>query len=248
MNEAEALALLRPVERFWYRIADAVERHAPAAQICWNQLFMVNMVRLLGMRRVRLEGVEHLDSFGADSSVVLVANHRSFFDFFVIGAVLYTRTGLPKRILFPVRAPFFYDHPLGGVVNAIMSAFTMFPPIMRDKERGGFNRFAVERTLEAMRRPGQLMGFHPEGTRSKGADPYTMLRAQPGVGRIVLDAPESRIVPIMIVGLSNSMWTELVRNWTAPQDWPLDIWIGDEVDVGGVPARPERQNTPHPLL
>lgn len=239
----QPLELLSPVERWWYHVADVVERRLAPVQICWNRLFMVNMVRLLGGRRLRVEGLEELERYSDQDAIILVANHRSFFDYFVIGAMLYTRTSLSKRILFPVRAPFFYDHPLGGLVNALMAGFTMFPPILRDKERADFNRFSVERILAAMRRPGQLLGFHPEGKRGRGPDPYELLRAQPGVGRIVLRAPEARILPVMILGLSNSMWTELVRNWTAPGEWPIDVWFGPEVEVDALREQTHRLAT-----
>ena len=51
-------------------------------------------------------------------------------------------------------------------------------------------RCAVARCIEELNREdiGTVMGLHPEGTRGKGADPYTFLPAQPGVGRIALGA------------------------------------------------------------
>ena len=75
----------------------------------------------------RVHGLERLPAWDPAGSVVLVANHRSFFDLYVTTAELVAR-GLPHRILFPVRSSFFYDHPLGPAVNGLMSFFAMYPP------------------------------------------------------------------------------------------------------------------------
>src|SRR6187551_1521844 len=53
-------------------------------------------------------------------SILVVANHRSFFDLYVITAEL-MRAKMKKRIIFPVRSKFFYDHPLGFLVNLLAS-------------------------------------------------------------------------------------------------------------------------------
>jgi len=63
---------------------------------------------------------------GRSLSFMNVGN--KMFDMFVINMVLYTH-GFMLRLLFPVRATFFYDSPLGWFVNGIMSWFSMFPPI-----------------------------------------------------------------------------------------------------------------------
>lgn len=235
----DPLALLTRTERLWYRVADLFARRLWFLSVAWNRFFMVSLVFLLAGRRIRLHGLEHLDAFTSRDRLILVANHRSFFDFFLIGAMLYTRTHLSKRILFPVRAPFFYDRLVGGFVNAIMSAFTMFPPIVRD-DRREFNLFALKRCIEALNEPGQLIGIHPEGTRGTGPDPYEFLRAQPGVGKIVLDAPEVPVVPIFVIGLSNRMGTELRNNLLAPADHPIDVWFGPPVALDEVRARGKR--------
>ena len=55
---------------------------------------------------------------------------------------------------------------------------------------------------------GRLIGFHPEGTRNKSEDPYSFLDAQPGIGRLILEA-RPQLVPVFIAGLSNSLGHEL---------------------------------------
>ena len=71
-------------------------------------------------------GIERIPDIAAQKSVIVVSNHRSFFDMFVIDMLLY-RHGFTQRLLFPVRSKFFYDHPLGFFVNGIMSWFFDVP-------------------------------------------------------------------------------------------------------------------------
>jgi 1-acyl-sn-glycerol-3-phosphate acyltransferase len=135
----EQLQVLTGIERFWFRVANFVLRYLRPLSIVWNQIFMVHFSWIMTGRRVRRWGMEHTEVLGPDSCVIVVANHRSFFDFYVIGPILYTQTNLSKHILFPVRAPFFYDKWIGGIVNGIMSGFFMFPPVMRAKEKRTYN-------------------------------------------------------------------------------------------------------------
>ena len=132
----EQLAPLTTFERATFRLADllAAPKLSPLSA-AWNSVVMGALIYSCGGRRLRIHGLENLAPFGKKDSVLLVANHRSFFDFFTITAILYWRTKLTKRIFFPVRQRFFYDHPLGPAVNFAMSGMRMFPPIMREKDR-----------------------------------------------------------------------------------------------------------------
>ncbi len=228
---SDPLALLTPTERRWYDVADTLARRWPWASIVWNQLFMVNVVRLLAMRRLQVTGLEHLAAYGPDARLILVANHRSFFDFFVTGAILYTRTQLPRKVFFPVRSKFFYEGLAGGLLNGVMSGFTMFPPIVREGGRHEYNRFAIARCAEALSQPGQWIGMHPEGTRNRNADPYELLPAQPGVGKLALIAPGAVLVPVWVHGLTNSIPTETRRNWLRPAEHPIDLCFGPPIAI-----------------
>ncbi|MDB4939061.1 MAG: hypothetical protein JWP87_6033, partial [Labilithrix sp.] len=187
----EQLAPLTRFERAAFRIADvlAAPKLTPLSAN-WNSVVMGALIYSCGSRRFHIHGLENLAPFGKKDSILLVANHRSFFDFFTITALLYWRTKLTKRIFFPVRQNFFYDHPLGPAVNFAMSGMRMFPPVMRDKEKKAFNTYSVARCIEELNRPeiGTVLGIHPEGSRNKGDDHYAFLPAQPGVGRVALGA------------------------------------------------------------
>lgn len=229
----EQLAPLTRFERAAFRIADVLA--APSLtplSANWNSVVMGALIYSCGSRRFNIQGLENLASFGKKDSILLVANHRSFFDFFTITALLYWRTKLTKRIFFPVRQNFFYDHPLGPAVNFAMSGMRMFPPVMRDKEKRAFNSYSVARCVEELNRTdiGTVLGIHPEGTRNKGDDAYAFLPAQPGVGRIALGATRAHVIPVFVLGMGQSIPGEWRMNWLAPGEHPVDVHFGKPID------------------
>ena len=229
----EQLAPLTRFERASFRIADVLA--APSLtplSANWNSVVMGALIYSCGSRRFNIHGLDNLAHYGKKDSILLVANHRSFFDFFTITALLYWRTKLTKRIFFPVRQSFFYDHPLGPAVNFAMSGMRMFPPVMRDKDKRAFNNYSVARCIEELDRPdiGTVLGIHPEGTRNKGTDPYAFLPAQPGAGRIALGSQRAHVIPVFVLGMGQSITGEWRRNWLEPDDHPVDVYFGAPLD------------------
>jgi 1-acyl-sn-glycerol-3-phosphate acyltransferase len=236
----EQLAPLSPFERTSFELADFLARpNLSVLSKAWNSAFMGGLIYSCGGRRFNIQGLEHLAPFGKKDSVLLVANHRSFFDFFSISAILYWRTRLTKRIFFPVRQNFFYDHPAGPFVNAVMSGMRMFPPIMRDKEKRPFNQYVLARCIEELNREdiGTVLGLHPEGTRNKGDDPYSFLPAQPGVGRVALGATRAYIIPVFALGMGQSILGEMKMNALTPHDHPVDMYFGAPLDFSDLRSK-----------
>jgi len=188
----------------------------------------------------RVHGLERLPSWDPTGSLVLVANHRSFFDLYVTAAELVAR-GLPQRILFPVRSTFFYDHPLGPVVNGVMSFFAMYPPIFREKRRAALNLASLDELAALLRRGGFFVGVHPEGTRKKDDDPYTLLPPQSGVGRLIRKA-RVPVVPVFINGLGNDLGKQIVDGITG-RGHPVHVVYGAPVDFGALLDAPESPRT-----
>jgi 1-acyl-sn-glycerol-3-phosphate acyltransferase len=147
----------------------------------------------------QVHGLERLPALELGKSYLLVSNHRSFFDLYVVTGDL-VRRGLRHRIVFPVRAKFFYDSPLGLFVNGVMSFFAMYPPIFRERKRAALNLTSLSELSWLLRRGGVFAGLHPEGTRKRDGDPYTFLPAQSGVGRIIHDSRVT-VLPVFINGL-----------------------------------------------
>lgn len=236
----EQLAHLTPLERASFEVANFFA-HPKLSVLskAWNTMFMGSILYACGGRRFNMVGLEHLAPYGKKDSVLFVANHRSFFDFFSVTAAIYWRTNLTRRIFFPVRQTFFYDHPAGPVVNAIMSGMRMFPPVMREKDKRAFNSYMVERCIAELDREdvGTVLGIHPEGTRNKGDDPYSFLPTQTGVGRIALGSKRAHVIPTFALGMSQSIGAEMKMNVFAPAAHPVDLYFGPPIDFSDLRAR-----------
>jgi 1-acyl-sn-glycerol-3-phosphate acyltransferase len=171
-------------------------------------------VRAAIARRVLVEGLEAAMALRPDTGVMLVSNHRSFFDQYAMLLACYMGpVPWAKRLFFPVRSNFFYDQPLGIAVNAAVAGGAMYPPIYRQADRRALNDDALDRMVEIVRRPGNVLGMHPEGTRGKGPDPYQFLPAQPGVGKLALLA-QPLVLPVFIHGLGNDLVDDIRANFT----------------------------------
>ena len=180
----------------------------------------------------KVYGLDRLPALELGKSYLVVSNHRSFFDLYVITGDL-VRRGLQHRIVFPVRAKFFYDNPLGLFVNGVMSFFAMYPPIFRERKRAALNLKSLDELSWLLRRGGVFAGLHPEGTRKRDDDPYTFLPAQSGVGRIIYESRVT-VLPVFINGLITD---DLVRQLESNFDGsgtPINVVYGSPIDFGAL--------------
>ena len=213
---AMADAPLTPVERLALRFAE-VSNEDPRGK--WLQTRFLRGVSYVWVRavlanRMFVEGLEDLMALRPETGVMLVSNHRSFFDQYAMLLACYMwPVHWAKRLFFPVRSNFFYDKPLGILVNAAVAGGAMYPPIFRQAERRALNDEALEKMVEILRTPGNVVGMHPEGTRGKGPDPYQFLPAQPGVGKVALLA-RPVVIPAFIHGLGNNFADDIRSNFT----------------------------------
>jgi 1-acyl-sn-glycerol-3-phosphate acyltransferase len=173
----------------------------------WQRHVLTPFVGSVFDRRTLSYGLERVPKDPA-GRILLVANHRTFFDLFALGWILLTRVGLRHSVSFPVRANFFYENPLGLAICLFMSGGSMFPPFFRAGEKKSVNKDMLAGLIAHLQQPAQMVGFHPEGTRSTGDDPYQLLPAKPGVGELALKARPT-VVPAFISGMGNSFWGEL---------------------------------------
>ncbi|HYN86742.1 MAG TPA: lysophospholipid acyltransferase family protein [Pyrinomonadaceae bacterium] len=220
----------------WKRFWTLCQRHLGAG---WIHLATYNLMRVYG--------VEHVER-AAESGrpVLLVANHRSFFDMYVVSTALFRRTRFRKRLFFPVRGRFFYDTPLGPVVNFVMGWWSMFPPFFSGGEnpkleKREFDKYSMRLLAHLCREgEGNVVGFHPEGTRNKSQDPYSYLRPQPGVGRLIKDA-QPVVVPVFIAGLGNRLGRQVLGNWRGGE--PVRVRFGRELELADFYGRRESLRT-----
>ena len=241
------LAALSAFERFAFRLVWRMNRGA------WKRFWTLcqrtlgaGWIHLAPYTLMRVSGLEHVEAAARGRPLLLVANHRSFFDMYVVSTVLFRRTAWRKQLFFPVRGRFFYDTPWGLVVNLVMGWWSMFPPFfgggdnpLVDKRE--FDKFSM-RLLASLCREGEgnVVGFHPEGTRNKGADPYSFLRAQPGVGRLIKEA-RPQVVPVFIAGLGNDLPKQVLGNWRGGQ--PVRVHFGPALDLSDFYGRRDSVRT-----
>ncbi len=176
-----------------------------------------------------IHGADRLPPLDPTKSYLCVSNHRSFFDLYVVTAHLVSQ-GMPHRLLFPVRANFFYDNPLGLVVNGLMSFFAMYPPVYRERNRQALNIQSLDEVVRLLKTGGAFVGLHPEGTRKKDDDPYTLLPAQSGVGRIIHQSRVT-VLPVFVNGLTNDFPRQIAGNMKKTGE-QIVVVFGKPVDFG----------------
>jgi 1-acyl-sn-glycerol-3-phosphate acyltransferase len=132
------------------------------------------------------------------------------------------------------------------LVNLIMGWWSMYPPFFATgdhplPEKRAFDKFSFQVLTDLARTgPGNIIGFHPEGTRNKSDDPYSYLRAQPGVGKLIMDA-QPQVIPVFIAGLCNSLPKQVARNWN--REDVIRIHFGPLVDLSEHLDKPDRLRT-----
>jgi 1-acyl-sn-glycerol-3-phosphate acyltransferase len=188
-----------------------------------------------------VHGLERVGTFDPKKSYVCVANHRSFFDLYVITSYLVYRDMLPQRILFPVRSNFFYDNPLGLAVNGLMSFFAMYPPIFRDKKKADLNIAGLQEVIGLLKRGGFFLGMHPEGQRNQDGSPYELLPPKPGVGRIIHMA-QPEVIPVFVNGLGNDFVAQIKGNFDRSAS-PVHVVFGKPLDMKSFYDRPATMGT-----
>jgi glycerol-3-phosphate dehydrogenase (NAD(P)+) len=136
--------------------------------------------------RMKRMGREHIPSTGP---VILAANHRSFFDPFVLGT-------MTRRPVYYVakKELFTYSRILSWVLNAL-GAFPV--------DRGRGDQDTIETAKQILGR-GDIVLFFPEGTRTR---PGSLGKPKRGVGRLALETG-APVVPIAIIGTE-----DIRRSW-----------------------------------
>jgi 1-acyl-sn-glycerol-3-phosphate acyltransferase len=243
----EELATLSGFERFSFRLVRRMN------QGNWKR-FWSSCQKILGAGWIHLAtynlmqvyGLENIHSASRDRPILLVANHRSFFDMYTVSTVLFRNTAWRKQLFFPVRGRFFYQSPLGLFVNLVMGWWSMYPPFFASgenpiPEKRAFDKYSFRVLTELARNgPGNIIGFHPEGTRNKGDDPYSYLPAQPGVGKLIKDAAP-QVIPVFIAGLGNDLPKQVLGNWRGGEK--IRIHFGPLLDLSEYLSKPDRVRT-----
>ena len=134
-----------------------------------------------------IEGEENLPESGA---AILVSNHISAGDTFLVPAMI------KRRLTFPAKAELFSGRGLRGRLTGwFMKSIGQLP---MDRSGGRASATSMDGVLGVLE-SGELLGIYPEGTRSPDGRLY---KGKTGVARLVLQAG----VPVIPVGMINTQF------------------------------------------
>ncbi len=226
----EELRWLNLVERLNFRVTHKINQSPPIrrfltrlqASLSWR------WVEFFTSRSVAAHGFERFQQLDPTRGVLVVVNHRTFYDQFVIAARLFKLYGAHHNIYFPVRANFFYDNPAGLLVNLLASQGVMYPPIVRDRGRRRWNEIATDIMVGLLKDKRNMIGFHPEGTRNQGTDPYNLLPGKPGCGELIYRA-NPNVIPVFLQGFPSSFW-QIYRHNAAAKGPLVHMVMGEPLD------------------
>jgi 1-acyl-sn-glycerol-3-phosphate acyltransferase len=241
----EELSVLNTTETIGFRLAHAMNQGAWKRFWTFCQRHIGSLwIKICTYNLMNVFGIENVERATPEKPLLLVANHRSFFDMYTVSSVLFRQTKRPMNLYFPVRAKFFYTSPVGWFVNLVMGWFSMYPPFFREAkeaEKREFDKFSLRKLIQiASTGYGTIIGFHPEGKRNLSADPYDFLPAQPGVGAVVYKA-KPQVIPVFIAGLGNDLPKQVMGNWTGGER--VRIWFGEPIDLTEFYEKSDRLRT-----
>lgn len=239
------IAVLGRMDRIGFRLTHLMNLGVPKRIMTFFQRHIGSLwIYLATYNLMNVFGIENVENSDPAVPLVVVANHRSFFDMYTVSSVIFRRTTRPVKLFFPVRAKFFYDNPAGWLVNFVMGWFSMYPPFFReDREvkKREFDKYSMRRLIQLCSEGhGHIIGFHPEGKRNLDGGTYDLLPAQPGIGKVIYSA-HPQVIPVFIAGLGNALPKQILGNWKGGPK--VRIWFGEPVDLSQYYEKGDRLRT-----
>ena len=233
--------LLRGFERISVPLLEATNRLPWLRRVLHFVSGWLNaaLIHAMTARRWQISGLDALQTLDAPGGIILVSNHRSFFDMFAISTILKFRTRLLTRVAYPVRSSFFYTNPVGVLLNYVIAGASMWPPLFRDDRRRVLNPVGMQQVACTLGK-GAVIGMHPEGTRSHHSSPYEFLPRKPGLGQLLaVCAPDVVVLPVFIHGLSSDFVLEFRRGRDLPSQ-PIKVYFGAPLCVADLKAQAQK--------
>lgn len=221
---------LDPLERLHVFLVRRAHGSASAGSLArfYQRRVAVRCIDQMSRRILDVAGDDRVPAIDPRSSVIVVCNHSSPFDLSVAVSWLVTARRLRHRLLFPVRADFFYRTPLGLAVNAA-TGMSMYPPLFNVPRRAAQNLAALEETIRAVHAQPTVLGLHPEGTQRSTGDPYELSPGQSGMGRVLYHA-RVPVIPVFLRGLDDDLVTQMLGGLTGTAP-PVLAVFGEPVEL-----------------
>lgn len=222
---------LTAVERLNFRVTHSMNSSPGIRKILTRlgSIFGKGWVELWTSKVVLDHGFDNFKKIDPNKGLLLVVNHRTFFDHFAITARLFRLYGAHHNIYFPIRANFFYDSPLALLVNIPLAFGAMYPPIIRDKKRRHWNRFATDLMADLLTDSRNMIGYNPEGTRNRSPDPYALLPPKPGCGELI-HRSNPNVVPVFLQGFPKKVFELARKNWFSATPPLVHMVMGEPLD------------------
>lgn len=144
------------------------------------------------MKTVYRPWVEGAENIPATGPVIIVGNHLSVIDSFIMPLMI------DRRVYFLAKSDYFTGKGLKGwLVKSFMLGVGQLPI---DRSGGKASEASLNTGLSVLDR-GEVLGIYPEGTRSPDARLY---RGRTGVARLVLESGAT-VVPAVMIDTEKAM-------------------------------------------
>ncbi len=157
--------------------------------------------------------VEGLKNIPADGPVIIVGNHLSVIDSFVLPLVI------KRRVYYLAKSDYFTGKGLkGAFVRNFMLGVGQLPI---DRSGGKASEASLDMGMKTLKE-GKVLGIYPEGTRSPDGNLY---RGRTGVARLILDSG-AKVVPAIMVDTEKAMPIGV----SVPRLKRIGVLIGEPLD------------------
>lgn len=179
---------------------------------------------------------ERLRTANYDHGILICANHRSYIDNFAIGSRAAKHAPDDVRIVAPARTESLFDVPWGIVLNVVLTAMSIYPPVVRSKRGIAWGKRVIAIVTDLLLKGRVMVFIHPEGGRNKGSDPYTLLAPRPGLGKIIYHTRAS-VFPVFLHGFPRTPGTFLAASVRRRRPLVHAV-MGERLDFDAERARP----------
>jgi 1-acyl-sn-glycerol-3-phosphate acyltransferase len=186
---------------------------------------------------------ERLRDADYDNSILVCANHRSYVDNFAVAIRAMKHMPPDVRLIAPARTEGLFDKPWGIFLNFFLTFMNMYPPVVRSSRGAMWGKRVIQILAELLMKGRVALFIHPEGGRNKGSDPYDLMSAKPGLGKIIHQS-RATVFPVFLQGFPRSPKAFIRANYRkgAARQPLVHAVMGEPLDFSAeraLPASPE---------